>query len=131
MRTHSPRFASILSTAAIAFALTGAASPADLHLKLEKAEPAIDGTVATAPTEIRLFFSEKPNPKLTAIKLLNASKAEIPLGDVTPESGDEKIVAAALEKTIAAGTYTVTWRTMSADSHVVSGEFEFTVQPGH
>lgn len=128
MRTRTRRFASFFPAAAAALALAAAAPPADLHLKLEKAEPAIGATVQAPPTEIRLVFSEKPNPKLTSIRLLDASRTEIPLCEVLPDARDPKIVATLIEKTLEPGTYTVTWRTMSADSHVVTGEFEFVVR---
>jgi methionine-rich copper-binding protein CopC len=106
-----------------------AATP-DMHLRLVRAVPAADTTIAVAPTEVKLYFSEVPQVRVTTVKLINAAKQEFALGEAKADANDGKIVSAPVTTSVAAGTWTVTWRTMARDGHVVSGEYRFTLKPG-
>jgi copper transport protein len=53
----------------------------------------------------------------------------VSLGSTAHPGGRGKVTAAAVPSTLRAGTYTVTWRVTSADTHVVAGSFTFSV--GH
>jgi methionine-rich copper-binding protein CopC len=105
-----------------------ASAPADMHLRLVKAEPAVDGTVTAAPKEIRLFFSEAPEIRATRVIITNGAKTEIAVAAVHADEKDGKIVITPVTGAIEPGAYTVTWRTMAKDGHPVNGEFKFTMR---
>jgi copper resistance protein C len=120
MRTHALRV-----PLSLAFALT--AAHAFAHAQLEKATPAVGGTVAAA-REIRLEFSEGVEPKFSKVSLSGPGGA-VSLGPAETESGNQAVLIAPIAKPLAAGAYTVHWQAVSVDTHHTQGTVEFTVKP--
>jgi len=112
--------------ASLAFALI--ATPAFAHAQLEKATPAVGGTVASA-SEIQLEFSEGVEPKFTKVTLTGPGGAAAPLGAARTESGNQVVLIVPISKPLSAGVYTVRWQAVSVDTHHTQGTFEFTVKP--
>jgi copper resistance protein C len=112
-------------TASLAFAL--ATTPAFAHAQLEKATPAVGGTVASA-SEIRLEFSEGVEPKFTKVSLTGPSGA-VPLGAAQTEPSNQAVLIVPISKPLPAGAYKVHWQAVSVDTHHTQGTFEFTVKP--
>jgi methionine-rich copper-binding protein CopC len=109
---------------------TGAPASALFHLSLLRSSPAKDTTLATAPTEVRLWFSQVPELATTQVKVTGPASAAVKIGKLTRgPSSDEALVIAPIVAPLGAGRYQVTWRTMSKDGHVVKGEFAFSVTP--
>ena len=106
--------------------LTGALDHLALHFSLSRSEPAADATV-TPPEELRLWFTEAPQDNSTSIRLL-AGDAVVETGPAIPDSGDAKVYSVAIARTLEEGGYSVAWRAMAADGHVVRGEIPFTVR---
>ena len=120
MRTHSLRL-----PLSLAFALTSAQAFA--HAQLEKATPAVGGTVASA-SEIRLEFSEGVEPKFSKVSLSGPGGA-VPLGAVKTEPNNQAVLIVPISKSLPAGAYKVHWQAVSVDTHHTQGTFEFTVKP--
>ena len=116
----------ILTTAA-SFALICGATTAFAHAQLEKATPAVGGTVASA-SEIRLTFSEGVELKFTKVSVTGPGGA-VPLGAAKTESGNQAVLIVPITKGLAAGVYKVHWQAVSVDTHHTQGTFEFTVKP--
>lgn len=100
---------------------------ADRHLRLLKSEPAADTVVAAPPGEIHLWFSEEPAVRVTTIQVTVAGETS-KLETVTADAEDGKHIIAAVDTAGPSGRWTVAWRTMSRDGHVVSGEIAFRVE---
>jgi copper resistance protein C len=111
--------------ATLAFAC--AATSAFAHAQLEKATPAVGGTVASA-SEIRLEFSEGVEPRFSGVTLTGAGGAAVPLGQAKVEAGDQKVLIVPIAKALAPGAYRVHWHAVSVDTHHTQGTFEFTVK---
>lgn len=121
------RFLSHLGLPLVAMALVLGAWTTDVrHNRLTKSEPAADSTIA-APREIRLWFSERPTPRLSSIILQAADSSRVTLGSVGA-TDDPLSITAPVEGVLRAGQYAVTWRTTSGDGHVVRGRFVFRVR---
>ncbi len=112
---------------AISLAFGLAAAQAFAHAQLEKATPAVGGTVASA-REIRLEFTEGVEPKFTKVSLSGPGGA-VPLGAGKTESGNQAVFIVPIAKALVAGAYTVHWQAVSVDTHHTQGTFEFTVKP--
>ena len=126
MRVRSRAFFRIgLPLVALALVL-GAWTTDVRHNRLTKSAPAADSTVA-APTEIRLWFSERPAARLSSIILQAADSSRIALGTVRA-TDDPLSITAPVEGALPTGQYAVTWRTTSSDGHVVRGRFVFRVR---
>ena len=112
--------------ASLALALSATAAFA--HAQLEKAVPAVGGTVSS-PREIRLEFSEGVEPRFTGVALTSANGAAIPVGKSATSPGDNKILITKIGKPLPPGVYTVNWHAVSVDTHHTQGSFNFTVAP--
>jgi methionine-rich copper-binding protein CopC/putative copper export protein len=113
--------------APLVVALTILATPVVLfaHARLVRSTPAANATLATAPSELDLFFSEAPELTFTKIELTDPAGHSIALGD--PKSLPAMGVRVAISGALAAGKYTVSWRTAASDGHTSSGKFNFIV----
>jgi copper resistance protein C len=118
---------SILKTA-VSLAFAVAATAAYAHAQLQKATPAVGGTVASA-SEIRLEFSERVEPRFSGVTLEAAGGASVPLGPAKAEAGNASVLIVPIAKLLSPGVYKVHWRAVSVDTHHTQGDFQFTVKP--
>jgi methionine-rich copper-binding protein CopC len=93
------------------------------HTGLASSEPSAGATVAAPIAEIVLTFSGEV--RLTAVGLTDSSGAEKTLGAFTKETAARFVIS--VEEALAVGDYTIVWRAVGADTHVVSGEIRFSV----
>ena len=96
------------------------------HTQLERASPAVGSTIATAPEEVVLSFTETVEPAFSTIEVRNSAGAPMQAGKaiVDPAHGTQMRVAL---KPLAPGTYKVIWRVLSVDTHRAQGNFTFRV----
>ena len=111
---------------ALALALVATQTGWTFHLKLLRAEPGADTTLTEPPAEVRLWFSQPVEPRATSIKLTDDAGTTHELAPISVGS-DKGAVSAPVGRTLGAGRYTVAWRTMARDGHVVRGEIGFAV----
>ena len=100
--------------------VTGQASA---HAFLDHAQPRVGNTVATAPREVTLWFTQKLEPAFSSITVINAAGQRVDTGK-TRVSGNQMSVSL---RSGGAGTYRVTWRVLSVDTHTTDGSFTFQV----
>lgn len=93
------------------------------HAVLDRAEPRVGNKVATAPPEVTLWFTQKLEAAFSTITVTNASGQRVDSGK-TRVSGSQMSVSL---RPTGTGTYHVTWRVLSADSHRTDGNFSFQV----
>ena len=96
------------------------------HAKLRSSSPSAGSTVTTAPRELRLTFSEKPELAFTRITLL-AGKETIALGKGAADAKSATTVVVPVAGRVGPGSYTVRWRVAGRDGHPINGAFAFTV----
>lgn len=96
------------------------------HFELLKSQPAAGDTVQDVP-RIRLWFSEPPEQATVSIHVIDAGKKLMPAAQATQDETDEALFSTSLTKALPPGQYTVAWRGMGDDGHVVRGEFAFMV----
>jgi methionine-rich copper-binding protein CopC len=117
-----------LATIAAA-ALSGTAIAVVPHTRLVKAEPGKDSTVATAPKELKLFFSEAVKPAVTGVRLLASDSTVVAIGALKSGAGQPAPIVVPVTGAIRSGTYRVMWRVTGDDGHPISGNYVFTVKP--
>ena len=105
----------VLATPALLFA----------HAHLVRSSPAANAVVDSAPTTLGLWFSERPEPRFTAIQLLDSAGLAIPLG--APTSVAQNGLTLAITRPLMPGRYSVVWRTAASDGHATNGNFSFSV----
>lgn len=116
---------SLKLTIAALVALVGV-DAASAHALLESASPPVGGSVS-APSEIRITFSEGVEPKFSGVALSGLSGAA-PVGKPSLAPGDDKTLVVKIGRKLAPGAYTVKWRAVSVDTHHTQGNFDFTVK---
>ena len=99
-----------------------------VHNHLVKSDPAHGTRLAASPTEIRLWFAERPEVALTSVTLLRADSSRIATIKAVATS-DSLAVAAPLPAPLPPGAYLVSWRTASGDGHGIRGRFGFSISP--
>jgi copper resistance protein C len=102
--------------------VTGQASA---HAMLDRAEPRVGNTVASAPGEVTLWFTQQLEAAFSTITVTNPAGQRIDSGK-TRVSGSQMSVSL---RPAGAGTYHVTWRVLSVDTHTTDGSFTFQVGP--
>lgn len=102
------------------------AGPASAHAILESSDPTAGATLTSAPKQVTLRFDESVRASLGAIRLFDGRGNRIDVGAPFHPGGAGGQVAASLPA-LRDGSYVVTWRVISADSHPVQGAFTMTV----
>jgi methionine-rich copper-binding protein CopC len=97
-------------------------SLAQAHAQLSSSAPADQALLESPPKELTLHFTEAV--RLTAVTVARDGEAakqmdSLPAGAMK----DFSLVAPSLP----AGRYSVSWRALAADSHVMTGSFTFSV----
>jgi copper transport protein len=105
----------------------GAATAASAHAALEHTSPGSGSVVKHSPTEVTLTFGEDVGVDSQDVQVFDDQLHRVDLGDTGHLSGQGDTVGVRLPPALKRGTYTVTWRVISADSHPVSGGFTFSV----
>ncbi len=95
---------------------------AQAHTPLKASVPAADAAVA-APTVLELTFGG--DVRLTSVALTDAGGAAKHL-DAVP-TAIASAFSLAVHEPLAAGAYKVVWRAVGGDTHIIAGEFAFTV----
>jgi methionine-rich copper-binding protein CopC len=99
---------------------------ADAHAQLQRSSPRVGSTVASAPSEVRLWFTQALEPKFTTAQLRSGSGAVVASG--ADDTADPKQVVIRVPA-LPAGSYKVFWKVLSVDAHRTEGSFGFEVKP--
>jgi copper transport protein len=131
-RTSPRRFLprNILAVLALTVAVVLASAPgAWAHAQLLGTSPASGSTVPTQPGEVIFKFNQDVGGTLGAVRVYDAQGNEVDDLDVTHPDGNEHWMGVGLKAHLPDGTYTGTYRVISADTHIVYGGLVFNI--GH
>ncbi|AZM47201.1 hypothetical protein DMB38_16600 [Streptomyces sp. WAC 06738] len=115
------------AVAAVLCVLVPGATPAAAHAALTGTDPAEGSVVQEAPQAVTLDFSEGVQLADDAIRVLDPDGNDVTKGGAAHVDGNTKTATTALRPGLPDGTFTVVWKTVSADSHPISGAFTFSV----
>jgi hypothetical protein len=96
------------------------------HAMLDHASPKVGSSTPTAPHEVALWFTENLEPAFSQIEVRNESGAVVSSGKARLGARNELRVGL---KALGPGTYKVSWRVLSVDTHRTQGDFSFRVGP--
>ncbi|ABO56344.1 copper homeostasis periplasmic binding protein CopC [Burkholderia vietnamiensis] len=103
------------------------AQAAHAHAHPKTLDPAADATLASAPHEVAIDFSETLEPAFSSIVVTDSHGQSVADGKSTVDAGNRKRMHVALAS-LAAGTYTVAWVAVASDGHRTQGRYTFTVK---
>lgn len=98
------------------------------HAILVKSQPAKDETVTVAPKQIDLWFNDPVRSEYKALAVIDSDGKRVDNRDVEQSLTDGSHIHATVEDLVP-GTYTIRYRVVSQDTHIVTGKFQFTVKP--
>lgn len=97
------------------------------HAILVKSQPAKDEVISVSPKQIDVWFNDKVGSEYKALAVIDSAGKRMDNKDVEQESGNEAHLYATLQPLVP-GTYTVRYRVVSIDTHIITGKFQFTVK---
>ena len=117
----------VVAGAAMAMMTCLHVAPALAHSMLVKAEPPRRAVLAKTPTQVRLWFNEELEGEYASLIVLDAEKH--PVTEIKPQLApdDPKSIVLPLPE-LTPGKYSVKFRVLSVDGHVVESSFDFTVK---
>jgi methionine-rich copper-binding protein CopC len=102
-------------------------SPASAHAYLVKSVPPGRATLFASPAKIQLWFNERLEPRYSSVSVLDADGKRVDLDNALVSGEDPKQLAIGV-KPLQSGRYTVKFRVLSVDGHVVEQSFPFSVR---
>jgi copper resistance protein C len=103
------------------------APPARAHASLVRSAPAHRAVLGQMPERVQLWFNERLEPAYSTVSVWNEAGAQVDSGDVTVGPDDPRRLSVTVE-TRQSGLYTVKYRVLSVDGHIVDSRFTFTVR---
>jgi methionine-rich copper-binding protein CopC len=103
-------------------------TPSEAHASLVSSVPAQRATVTSPPQRVVLTFNERLEPAFTRASVWDASGQQVDLKDGAVDPSNTKVVNVSLPP-LPPGRYTVRYRVLSVDGHIVEASFPFTVAP--
>lgn len=100
---------------------------ANAHAQMETTSPSRGGVVERQPAQVEVRFDETVEGSFGAVRVYDRDGNRVEQGDAFHPGGDGKRLATRLKPGLADGTYTATFRVVSADGHVVTGGFVFSI----
>ncbi len=121
-----PRVRSLLAAAVVGVLglLAVPATPASAHAVLTATNPPKGSVVTDAPTAVVLVFTEGVDPVEGKVRIIGPDGSRADGGE---PSTDGTRLSIPMRPNPARGTYLVSYRVLSADSHPVSGSFTFSI----
>lgn len=110
----------------MAAALIGFLSVAQAHTHLKKSVPQEKSVLTVAPSNVLLQFTQPV--RLTAVTLQKDGEKEVrKLGPLPKDAAADFTLPV---ESVGAGAYTVNWRVVGGDNHVMAGALHFSIAPG-
>jgi copper transport protein len=120
-------FAVLALLGAWAVLAVGGATPALAHATVAGSDPAESSRLQAAPTKVTVTFSEDVGVGAGFLKVVDGKGNTVSQGSATTNGRD---VSVPLASGLGDGSYIVSYRITSADSHPIDGAFAFVVGDG-
>ena len=117
----------VLALAATLAAVLLLAPSALAHATLEGTSPPRGATVKEQPSAVVFRFSEPVEGNFGAVRVYDVEGERADAGDAFHPGGEGQKLGVHLKPGLPEGSYTATYRVVSADGHIVSGGYVFSI----
>lgn len=117
----------IFLSLAVLLALLGSTSSVFAHAKYERSDPGRRSVVIQSPEVIKIWFSEQLEPAYSTIVVKTKDGQSVTDEKAVVDAEDGKLLILTLPK-LEAGKYSVFYRVLSVDGHVVDSKFKFRIK---
>jgi methionine-rich copper-binding protein CopC len=118
----------LLLMAAVCCASLAHSGDVSAHASMVKSDPPRRSVISTQPEELRLWFNENIEPTYVFAAVLDADGVAATSGKAEVAKDDPKQVRLPLPR-LKPGKYTVKYKVMSVDGHVVDWSYGFVLSP--
>jgi methionine-rich copper-binding protein CopC len=125
--TRAGRWRGAALAVALLAALICSAPPAAAHASLVRSAPTHRAVLGQMPERVQLWFNERLEPAYSTVSVWNEAGAQVDARDVAVGPDDPRRLSVAVEAR-QSGLYTVKYRVLSVDGHIVDSRFTFTVK---
>ena len=99
------------------------------HFGLAKSIPDA-GSSVQSPEQLQPLFTQAPQDGSVTIRLIDAAGDLVQTGEPVRHAEDAKLMEVQVGRVMDEGAYTVAWRGIGDDGHVVRNDFDFSVAVG-
>ena len=97
------------------------------HATLVKSDPPRRASLSSSPIQIQLWFNEKIEGSYASVTVLDSNKKSITENNPEVVLDDPKSVVLNIPQ-MEPGRYTVQYRVMSVDGHVIASSYDFSIK---
>jgi methionine-rich copper-binding protein CopC len=97
------------------------------HAALVRSTPAQRAVLTRSPERVRLWFNEPLEARFARVSVWDGQGEQVDRQDVLVGPDDSKALSVGVPE-LPPGPYTVRYRVLSVDGHVVEGSLRFTVR---
>jgi copper resistance protein C len=97
------------------------------HAYLVKSSPARRAVLSNPPSRVVLWFNERLEAQFSQLSVWNREGGQVDSGDTQVGPEDLKKLSVGVPS-LPAGAYSVKFRVLSVDGHIVEGELPFSVR---
>lgn len=105
--------------------LVAAPVAAMLHFDLDHSLPE-EGSSVHELNQVQLWFTQVPQDSATTVRLIDGAGELVEVGPLAQDAENKMAFSLPVAPSLPAGAYTVSWRSIGADGHVVRGDFGFS-----
>lgn len=109
------------------FSLLFQVNSALAHATLVKSDPPRRASLSSSPKQIQLWFNEKIEGSYASVTVLDSNKKSITENNPEVVLDDPKSVILNIPQ-MEPGRYTVQYRVMSVDGHVIASSYDFSIK---
>ena len=102
-------------------------APADAHAVLVRSTPPGRATLSETPDRVQLWFNERLEPAFSSVSVWSSAGTQVDARDARVDPDDAKRLSVTLPP-LPPGAYSVRYRVLSVDGHVVDSSFSFTIR---
>jgi methionine-rich copper-binding protein CopC len=121
-KKNRPKFSGFILTISLFMPL-----PLFAHAIMVRSVPVENTTLTESPKQIDVWFNDKVGSEYKALAVIDSKGKRVDNKDLQQETFDQSHLYATVP-TLPPDTYTVRYRVVSIDTHIVTGKYQFTIK---
>ena len=97
------------------------------HAKMVRSSPEQDTVLTESPKQVDVWFDDKVGTEYKALAVIDSKGKRVDNKDLVQETFDSAHLYTTLPL-LPPDTYTVRYRVVSIDTHIVTGKYQFTIK---
>ncbi|MEI6708593.1 MAG: copper resistance CopC family protein [Methylococcales bacterium] len=97
------------------------------HAKMVRSSPEQDAVLTESPKQVDVWFDDKVGTEYKALAVIDSKGKRVDNKDLVQETFDSAHLYTTVPL-LPPDTYTVRYRVVSIDTHIVTGKYQFTIK---